>query len=165
MKKTLSICIVFVLLITLLTGCSFNLRFGLSSAPKEKTFSKSGMSITLNESFYEKEYVSYTSTYESQKIVVFTLKEEFSYFGGVDYSLEEYADLVIYANNLTATVKTKDNLTYFTYEKEVSGKNYCYTAFVYKAADAYWLIQFACEKNQADKLESDIFTYAASVKV
>jgi len=165
MKKILSICLVFILTMTLLTGCAFKTLLDKISPPEEKTFTKSGMSITLTDDFYEKEYVSFTSAYESEKIAVFTLKEEFTLFGGANYSLKEYAELVTQANMLSATVKTKDDLTYFAYDKEVNGKDFHYTAFVYKGSDAYWLIQFACVKDQAEKLEKDIFAYAASVKV
>lgn len=45
----------------------------------------------------------------------------------------------------------------------MSGKDYTYHAFVYKAADAFWLIQFATlQKDYEEKIE-DIFKYAGTV--
>lgn len=165
MRKFLSITLILALMLTLFTGCHLTTNIQKIVQPAEKTFSKSGMSITLTEQFAEKEHVSYTSVYESKDIAIFTLKEEFSLFGGADYSVKEYAELVIEANKLTSDVKTQDDLTYFDYDKEINGKDFQYTAFVYKADDAYWMIQFACAQDDADALKDEVFKYARSVKV
>lgn len=162
MKKLISVLLLACIVMTFAAGCDSISDF---LTPADKTFTKSGMSITLTEEFAEKEYVSYTSTYESTDIAVYTLKEEFTLFGGVDYSLDAYTDLVISANGMSEQVQHKDGLTYFTYQQDVNGKSFQYYAFTYKGEDAYWLIQFACTQDNSSKLESDIFQYAKSVEV
>ena len=162
MKKLIAVITLVCLVMTFAAGCD---KIEEILEPAEKSFTKSGMSITLTEEFNEKEHVSYTAVYESTEVAVYTLKEEKSLFGGVNYTLEQYTDLVIQANGLDIDAKEKDGLTYFEYEKEVNGKNFHYVAFTFEAEDAYWLVQFACTQDQTSEHEADIFKYAKSVEV
>ena len=74
MKRILSAALVLTLLCScLLCGCSL-----FQASPK--TFTKSGMSITLTDDFTERDYVSYTAVYDSQYVAIFAIKEEFSLF-------------------------------------------------------------------------------------
>ena len=132
----------------------------------EKTFSGNGYSITLDSSFVEKEYVSMTGYYESQKLVATVLKEEFSLFEGYYIgSLEEYAELIIEANGLSDIKVSKNNgIVFFEYEKTLNGKNFKYYATVHKGSDAYWLVQFGCETKNYDSLKADMEKYASSFK-
>lgn len=131
----------------------------------EKIFSKSGLTITLNDKFNVKEMVSYTAAFDSESIGVLALKEEQSLFGNKTFSLKEYAELVIANNKLDTTVKGTDNLTGFTFENHVNGKDYIIFATVYKSIDAYWLMQFTCESTKFEGLKSTIIQYAKSVNV
>lgn len=157
MKKILSL-LLFTVLLSSLFGCM---------GATEKVFEKSGMSITLSTDFIEKDHISYTCIYDSKNIAVYTLKEEFSMLNvDSEYLLDDYAELVILANQLEdSEVMHKDNLTYFTYEKSANGKDVSFYAFVFKGNDAFWLIQFACEQKNTDKLEQDIFKYASTVTI
>lgn len=157
MKKLIAMILVVCSVMLLASGCDL--------FKKEKTFSKSGMSITLTEDFVEKDRITFTSTYESDDIIVTTTKEEKSLLGDMSVDLDGYTKLVIKANNLTNLPQHKDGLTYFEYEKEASGKEFHYYAFTFEGEDAYWLIQFACEQKNHEKLEETIFKYAKSVKV
>lgn len=157
MKKLIAMILVVCSVMLLASGCDL--------FTKEKTFSKSGMSITLTEKFVEKDRVAFTSTYESEDILVTTLKEEKSLLGDLSVDLDGYTKLVIKANNLTELPKHKDGLTYFEYEKEANGKDFHYFAFTFEGEDAYWLIQFACEQKNHEKMEDTIFKYAKTVKV
>ena len=132
------------------------------------TFSVAGMSIVLTDSFAEKEYISYTSYYTSQDMLVITLKEDKATFSqaGISFAntdLMESADMVIRANGLTVTPTQDEKFTSFVYDKTVSGKDYTYHAFVYKATDAFWLIQFATTQDDYEKMKEDIFKFAGSV--
>lgn len=159
--KKLSFTLVIITLIISLTGCSL-----FASAPKDKTFTKSGMSITLTEDFNEKEIVSYTATYESTHVAIFALKEEFNLLAGFeDYTLDEYAGMVIENNGKDCQVEHKDDLTYFTFDYAANGKTYKYLSCVYKGTDAFWLIQFSTVADEYGKYESDIIKWAQSVKV
>ena len=50
---------------------------------KDKTFEKAGMQITLTTAFSEKEYIGQTACYQSSKVIVTAIKEEFTYFESV----------------------------------------------------------------------------------
>ena len=157
MKKLIAMILVVCSVMLLASGCHL--------FKKEKTFSKSGMSITLTEDFVEKDRISFTSTYESDDIIVTTTKEDMSHFILTGLDLDGYTKEVIKVNKLTVLPQHKDGLTYFEYEKEASGKEFHYYAFTFEGEDAYWLIQFACEQKNHEKLEETIFKYAKSVKV
>lgn len=132
---------------------------------KEKMFSKSGLTITLNDGFNEKELVSYTAAFDSKSIAVFVIKEDFSSIENKNLSLEEYAELVINNNKLDVTVEKTEGLTSFTFEKHTNGKDYIYFATVYKSYDAYWILQFSCESAKFESLKALIIQYAKSVNV
>lgn len=136
----------------------------LAGCSSEKTFTKAGMSITLTSAFYEKEHVSQTAYYESSTAMVTVLKEEFSLIPD-SYSLKEYTDIVIEANNMTASSfqRLGSNYRYFTYEKSASGNDFFYLATTHKADDAYWLIQFACFAKNKDKMQETFFGWADTI--
>lgn len=164
MKKYILIFASLVLTMILLTGCALSRLTPTGSVAQDKSFSKSGMTIVLTDSFYEKSHVSFTACYESKNLAVFTLKEEFEYFQN-DMTLAEYAQLVVDVNGLDAEVVEKEELTAFEFQQELHGKNYKYFVSVYKGTDAYWLVQFACETKHYDKLLPQIIKFAQSVEV
>jgi len=161
MKKIIKNITLIVLAVIMLAfvGCS-------SSAPKAKTFSAAGMSIELTDSFHEKELVSATAYYESKDVIVLAIKEEFTLmYGLANYTLADYAQLVINNNRLPAvTVETAENYVHFRYDKEVSGKDFSYWATCFKSDDAFWLIQFAVEKENNEAYAQHIFTWASSIE-
>ncbi len=133
---------------------------------KPKTFSKAGMSITLTTKFTEQNIVTQTAYYVSTDSVVTALKEEFTLGEGVkDYTISEYTAIVILNNSLTATPNVREGKSYlwFTYEKKVNGKDFYYLATTFKATDAFWLIQFACEQSDKEKLTDTFLGWADSV--
>ena len=133
-----------------------------------KTFTNEGMSITLSDEFKENDVGGYTAVYDSKKVAVFVLKEDFTFVEGFEnYTLEQYAKLVITSNNLgDPEVKTVDEVAIFEYEYKNTENNntYKYFSYVYKADDAFWLVQFAVRDNAVDKYEAKIEEWAKSVK-
>lgn len=161
-------------MVLMLTGCSTVLgaigevaeEMGGS---KTQSFTKAGMTIDLNENFKEESIVNFTGYYVSTDIIVVTLKENYSLFEGTQYgpntSLKEYAELVIHANGFeNKEVIEEDGLTGFRYEKEINGKDLSYFAYVYKCDDAFWLVQFAVEKEYAEEKKDEIVDFAKSVR-
>ena len=142
-------------------GCSF------SSAPKEKVFSSNGMNITLTEAFKEATAENFTVAYDSKTVAVFALKEPFTLAEGFeDNTLDQYADLVIRSNGLSSSQKkTGNGLIWFEYDFDnPENKNtYHYFSYVYKAKDAFWLVQFATLKSNAEKSSQEITNWAKSV--
>ena len=137
-------------------------------AQKEKDFSAGGMTITLNEGFREIKQENYTATYVSGDAAVMALKEEFTLMPGAeDLTLGEYRDLVIRANGLNSAERTViEGIPAFLYENTnaENGQTYRYTAFVYKAGDAFWLLQFGALKDGSSVDDAQIAQWAKSVR-
>lgn len=139
---------------------------GLTGCSSDKTFEKAGMQITLTSKFTEKEILSQTAYYESRDALVTALKEEFTLAPGFSsYSLEEYTDLVLSQNLLSTTKSTREgkDYMYFSYEKQVSGKDFYYLATTFKTEDAFWLIQFACNASEKDGKTDTFLKWADTV--
>lgn len=132
----------------------------------EKVFSSDGMTITLTDAFEKADFDGYTVTYDSRFVAVFALKESFAETPVLaDYSIEEYADLLVEANELTdAQIKKDGEHTYVEYDAETdSGETYLYCTYVYKADDAFWFVQFAAPAENADEYADEISAWAKSV--
>ena len=123
---------------------------GSGGSDDPKKFTKSGMHVTLTEEFVERSVNGYTVAYDSAEVAVFVIKESISLAECFeDYTLAEYGELVLQANGLQrGTLQKKDGLTYFEYEatNPQTDEVHCYCSFIYKAADAFWLVQFATTK-------------------
>ena len=158
MRKQLSAISLILVICTLfltLVGCSL-------LEPKDKSFSKAGMTITLNEGFSEQDIVTQTAYYVSMEAIVTALKEDGSLIG--NYTVAGYAELVCNVNNLDANkVVEKDGYAEFTYEKELSGKDYSYYARCFKNGTDFWLFQFACETKNAEEYRATFEKWASSV--
>ena len=97
------------------------------------------------------------------------LKEEYSLFDNTDFSsassLEEYAGLVWNANQFTGAVPlvTDGDLQYFEFDRSANGNEYTYRAYVFKAADGFWLVQFVSRADRYAALADTMHEYAATV--
>jgi hypothetical protein len=174
-KKIIVLCSFIIgLLLLFLTIFFATAHFTFQYYEGEKIFQKSGLSINLANDFREKEVLEYTAYYSSEKMIVLTLKVEFSEFdvdkwnpnesSCYDYAEKiatEYKDL--YPS--TTEIITDEELIYFTFDFEKNGKIYKYLLATYKANDAYWQVSFGCEKRNYDKLQKDMIRYAKSVSI
>lgn len=136
---------------------------------KDQSFSNNGLYMELPGSYRalsENEMVGFTFGMGDKKSVVLGLKEEKSMFEsyGLDLTLEEYADLVIEANSLSTTVKYEGGIPTFTFSKYIDGTYYKYLAATIEGADAFWLIQFACEEGKFDDMYNTFIKYLTTVK-
>ena len=162
-----------IIIVVIVAAVTFALSFIGNLAqgdPKEKAFSKEGMTITLTDNFHEKDYLAYTAFYESQTSFVFVIKEDFSLFeeAGIptDISLYEYSDIIAKSNNTDLVIKEKDGLVYYEYDyKAENGKEISYFVVLYRGEDAYWIFNFACESKNYEKLSGDFLKWAKSVTV
>ena len=159
MKKSILTIFLVVALCLLQTGCLTD--------TSDKTYTSHGMSITMPDGFYEKSLASVTVYFESQETIVTALKEDFTTLAAVNLgensTLQDYGQAVLANNQKSEELKEKDGLTYFTYTTSVSGKNFFYTAVVYKANDSFWLLNFACEDSNKDKYEDAFLKWAKTV--
>jgi hypothetical protein len=153
------------ILITLL--CCLAL-VGCQPTVSDKTYTSHGLTITMSDGFTEKELVNATVYYLSNDAIFTGLKENFTDLETIGINSEstedDYASAVLENNKADYELQKEDSLRYFTYEKEVSGKNYFYLSAVAKSNDSFWLLTFASDVKDRDKYEPLFKTWAKSVK-
>ncbi len=160
-----------ILIIAAIIGAvvGYSITSGLFSdkTPDAKDFSYNGMSIRLTDEFIKTDIENYTVAYDSKNVAVFALKEAFALADGFqNYTLEQYGNLVLKNNNLSASeLQNLDGLTEFEYEftNPNTKDTYTYFSFVYKADDAFWLVQFAMLTENVDEYRAQILEWAKTV--
>lgn len=160
----LTIALVIGLIIGVIVGSAIgNVLFGNISSGNAKDFSTADMTMTLTDDFQTTSYQGYDLVCQSKKVVVFALCEKFSLYPVMKgWSIDDYTNIV--KNNAGAkNTLHADGLTYFEYDA-VNGTDYHYYAFVYKTDDAFWFIQFATSKADAEAYKAQIMEWAKSVK-
>ncbi len=137
----------------------------LKGDPEPKTFTKAGISITLTDRFSEFKADGYDVAYETNKEVVFVLRESFDIAPGVEaLTVEEYAGFVMEANEQNEELKSEDGLLYYEYDAMGDNKvEYHYTVFLFKGPDAFWIVQFATFEKNAEAAHDQIMEWAKSV--
>lgn len=160
-----------ILIIAAIIGAvvGYSITSGLFSdkTPDAKDFSSNGMSISLTDEFIKTDVENYTVAYDSKNVAVFALKEAFALAEGFqNYTLEQYGNLILRNNNLSASeLQNLDGLTEFEYEftNPNTKDTYTYFSFVYKADDAFWLVQFATLTENVDEYRAQILEWAKTV--
>ena len=155
LPRNFLLCVAVLQLLLLSCACSAKAR--------ARTFTIDAMSITLTDSFCAQPMLGQTAYYESDDALVTVLKERNADLG---MTVSDYVKSVIQLNKLNtinATVETEDELVYFSFEQEVLGKECRFMAFAYKGGDAFWLVQFVCDAEDAVEMESVFLEYARSV--
>lgn len=140
---------------------------------KSKTFTcDAGLTITLNDSFYEKDIVSQTFYLESSNVIFIALKEDFTTLSNAGYNTDtltksEYLNIVKQNNSLTADIieDVENDLVYLKYYKNTSGKDFFYLALAEKGSDAFWLCQFACEQKNETEYTNQFIKWAKTIEV
>lgn len=160
MKKWLLFCLSLLLVVTV-TGC------GMFSDPKTadaKDFTLEGLTITLTDAFSDLEVEGATGGYQSRDCALFLIKEPFdSLKNGEELTLEEYVERVKTKNGLDVEIKTEENLTYFERTASVDGDEFVYYSVMYRAPDAFWLLQFTCETKDYEEYRPYFVNWAKSV--
>lgn len=158
MKKKLAIGLVLVIMLLSLAGC----------AATTKTYSSHGLEITMKDDFIEKSIATATVYYVSNDAIFTGLKESFEELSvinlGKDSTVDEYAEAVLANNQVSYDMQKDGDLTYFTYEATASGKDFFYLSALEKSNDAFWILTFACEKDNKDKYEPLFKEWAKTVK-
>lgn len=158
-KKGTAIIIVSVI-IGLLLGIFMNMDKKTTYDPK--VFNEAGITVTLTEEFKEFDAEGYTVGYTTRDCAMFALKEAFTLFENPeDITPQEYGQMVLDNSALDAsvTLKEQDGLTYFEYQVE----KYYYFAYIYKSGDAFWVVQFSCDKDNVDTFKADFMAWAKTI--
>lgn len=160
MKKWLLFCLSLLLVVTV-TGC------GMFSDPKTadpKDFTLEGLTITLTDAFRNLEVEGATGGYQSKDCALFLIKEPFdSLKNGDELTLEEYVERVKTKNGIDVEIKTEENLTYFERTASADGDEFSYFGVMYRASDAFWLLQFTCETTDYEEYRPYFVNWAKSV--
>ena len=162
MKRFSSALILVLVTAMLLSSCHF--------FEQEKTFTVEDMSITLTDYFYTYYPQGYTVLLQSNEISIFGVMYPFDMMGESELtpesSIEEFGEELLKSNEREGLeLVKKDGLSYYFYEdtSEETQETYSYLTMLYKSEEAFWLLQFVCKAEQYEKLESELFQYAASV--
>ena len=150
----------------LVLGFAISAGIRSNSSPKDKMFLYDNLRIKLTSEFKQVNAEGYDVAFEAKDVAIFVLKEEFTGAEGFEnYSLMEYADLLIKANGLSSEVGVKDGQILFTYDavNEETNNAYRYYTYVYKSTDAFWMIQFAISVDDVGEYEPNISKWASSV--
>lgn len=163
----------FILFLSIIIGgivwyTSVNMFFSANTTVKPKDFSKSGMNITLTNQFVEKPQENYTISYDSKEVAILALKEEFSDYEGLNnYSIEQYGELVLETNKQYSPSDLKNNngITYFNYllKNTDTNETYKYFTVLYKASDAFWMVQFIALENNYFEYEEQFIGWAKNI--
>ena len=169
-RNTRKMSVVFILsiIVGIIIGYFLTTELIFNKNASPKTFSDSGMSITLTKEFEEFDVDNFTVSYASKDVAVFALKEDFSLVPGLEnYDLMDYVNAVLRVNNLSDdNVKTIAEYVCIVYDRanDDTNEEYRYFVFAYKADDAFWLVQFAVQSENADRYEDQIAEWAGSMK-
>lgn len=155
----LSLCLIFGL-----SGCGAK-EEAVEEAAKEKTFQKTGFSITLPSGAED------TSVNETAEVTPFVLtvdgitvsaQEEYQSNYGYEMTAEEYANALIDAKGFDSTVELKSGIPSFTYEKAAEGMTYlCITQVT---DTSFWLISAACASDVYPDNYDTMWKYLTSAK-
>ena len=159
-----------VLIVAAIIGFVFGFLKGYSEDNAQpEAFVLDEMSITLTDQFEKVTTPDSDFALESNDVMVFVVKEEFSLledFG--DLTLEEYGELVIENNGLSevSELNKDDGLVSFDYiyEDETTGLDIYYLSYVYKSEEAFWVVQFSVYDNESYDYLDNIYEWAASVE-
>lgn len=167
-SKKGKIVLITAIIIGAIIGFIIGIGPSLSADSQPKIFSAEGMQITLTEEFKEQSINGFTACFDSKSMAVLTLKEPFSIMDGFeDYTIDQYAELVIKNNNKNPeSVKKENGLTYFEYTGLNPNNNvtYYYLTALYKAEDAFWIVTFSCSNDEQEKYKETFIDWAGNVK-
>ena len=159
MKKIIRV-MALALVLLMLAGCAVG----------TKEFTCRDLTITvpgnLKDVSSRSEFAAYTFTLDSSDLAVFGLQESYAEYPVLEgYSLQEYTDLVIQANNLTcsAVKRAGGDYYYFTYDYQTEAGAYRYLTGTFQSDAGFWMVQITGPILEYN--ESEWFEYMDSIVV
>ena len=154
MKRILAL----VLLPVLLT-CS------LASCEGSRLLQADGFSITLPRSFDSFDWENYllVACRTSDRVYVFVQRDPYEPFGEDLPTPMEYAASRLEQFEYPNNAREEDGAVVFTYRAVAGSEIFEYTAYVFAGADSFYLCQFACAYEDAEKYRSDFKAWRDTV--
>jgi hypothetical protein len=152
----------------------FTFAFALSACEaKAKEFTGAGISVTLDESFVEKEVIQAPLYLESMDYIFTGLREGISELSGYGiHDLEDYIDAVLTNNGHgNATIEVindeDENVSYYYayYTATVEDMDFGYMLIVMQGDAHYYTMNFGCLESKLDDSKDQFFTWAESITV
>lgn len=142
----------------------FGIRALLAERPRD--FNAEGMTITLTNRFDRVNVPGFTVSFLSRYAAVHALREPFSEdFGKL--TVEQYGTLIAQSNDQIRSSPVRDGeLYYYEYEYRDEEKNasIAYLVAIYKAKNAFWVINFAADQEDYPALRETVRSWARSVR-
>lgn len=159
MKRRLLLIVAFFFII-MLAGC----------VKSEKTFSASGVTITLNKSFVEKEVIQAPFYLESKDHLFLASRESKSELSAFSITtLESYIKAVLKNANKTATIQTveEENLSYkyAYYTSTVNEQTFGYMLIVMEGKNHFYAMNFACLEKKLEGNKDLYIKWAKTITV
>ena len=157
------------LFIGIVLGLAFTFNSLSVNSQEPKHFSENGMEITLTREFRKVQMDGFDVCFTSKEAAVFAIREGFDLVEGVsDLTVEEYGEIAIDSNRLDDSVTLKDDIgfPYFEYvrENEEQKCDYHYFVALFKAEDAFWMVQFAVQETDFADYRDSFITWAKTIE-
>lgn len=141
---------------------------GGTDTGEAKQFKCEEMQITLTDEFMKVPVADFDACFANEDIVVLVIRDDFSVMDGLEnYTLQEYGELSLEANELAEVSKVKQNngIMYYDYEAENTEENntYYYYATIFKSKDAFWTIQFAVLTEEVEQYMPQIMEFSETI--
>lgn len=172
MKRTAALFLCLALLVSLFNACG---EADTTPDPYKglKHFeSDTGISLYMDKSYKETTIEGVTCTFEgsTSTSAVSCREETFQSLTDLgidaDMSLEDYAAMVIEANQFDGEVLTDEyGNVYFVYEQEIMEISLTYYAFIDKGSTAFWTTNFICPTDEKADHEKDFQLWASSITI
>ncbi len=162
-KRNGVVILILAVIVGILIGILKNIDSFLPAS--DEVFTKGGMSITLTDEFEEEREDGYTAAYYSDYASVLTLKEEFATApGSENFTIEDYAMLIAESNSLNyEDFAFKNGIATLEFSEQIDEIEFHYFVYLYKASDAFWLIQFTTFEDEVAEHRSTIEKWADSI--
>lgn len=149
------------LLAVAVSGCSM---FADPKTADPKDFTLEELTITLTDAFSDLEVEGATGAFRSRDCSVFLIREGLDRFeNGSEMTIADYAERVQENNQMEVEIKTEGDLTYFERSATTDGQTFNYYSVMYRAPEAFWLLQFACESDDYEVYRPYFVSWAQSV--
>lgn len=161
-KKTVLFIMIFVMTLSL-----------ASCGAAEKEFSGSGMNVTLDETFIEKDVIQAPVYLESQKYIFMGIRETISSLSpyGID-DLESYVEAVLANNNhpdvdYQSMLDDEGNVLYYYayYNATVEDMDFGYMLVAMEGETHYYTMNFGCLEDDLESSKDQFFTWAKTITV
>ena len=135
---------------------------------KTKTYTADELNIVLPKDFTAiSGRDDLVACYSSNDVSIYIKKEAITEDSYLEmYDLDNYRLNILHENGMKyEELKNIEGNPYFMYDylHEASGVTYTFFTFAYKTDDAFWMVQFATEKENVAEFEADIIQWADSV--